>query len=109
MTEVIVCPLLVKCLGYLDPDSLWQVCLLSKEFEDMVRNNPGIEIKLIQVLEISPDKNKHDAGRIDRLIDQLYQLCNRLQQYQVMHVINVNNSKDQDCDELGRFGNRHHI
>ena len=51
----------------------------------------------------------HDAGRIDRLIDQLYQLCNRLQQYQVMHVINVNNSKDQDCDELGRFANRHHI
>ena len=62
MTEVIVRPLLVKCLGYLDPDSLWQVCFLSKEFEDMVRNNPGIENKLIRVLEISPDKNKHDAG-----------------------------------------------
>ena len=109
MTEVIVRPLLVKCFGYLDPDSLWQVCPLSKEFEDMVCNSPGIENKLIQVLEISPDKNKHDAGRIDRLIDQLYQLCNRLQQYQVMHVVDVNISKDQDCDELGRFGNRYHI
>ena len=56
-------PLLVECLGYLDPDSLRTAFLLSKQIRCII--NSHIELKIVQLLQISPAGNKNDEGRFE--------------------------------------------
>ena len=87
LTELLLRPLLLECMSYLDQESLRQVCVLSKEFEDIVRNNPLMKIQLLPVLQISPDATKSDAGRFVRLLRRLYNLREKLQRYKILIII----------------------
>ena len=40
LMELLLRPLLLECMSYLDQESLRQVCVLSTEFEDIVHNDP---------------------------------------------------------------------
>ena len=89
LTTILVRPLLVECLTYLDQPSLREVCLLSTVFLDIVRNDKRMENhRIIKVLEIRPSKNNEDdEGRLIRLIQQLYHHRDKLQQYRDVRII----------------------
>ena len=76
LTDILLRPLLVECLTYLDQQSLREVCLLSTVFLDIVCNDKGMENhRIIQLLEIRPSKNNEDDEcRLIRLIQQLLSL-----------------------------------
>ena len=90
LTDILVRPLLVECLTYLDQQSLREVCLLSTVFLDIVRNDKGMENhRIIQLLEIRPSKNNEDdENRLLRLFQQLYRHRDKLQQYREVRIIN---------------------
>ena len=84
----LVRPLLVQCFGYLDDESLRQACSVSKEFEDIVQHDPLMEIKVIPLLEIRPDKNNNDDHRrFDRLFENLQRHRDKLQCYRKVKII----------------------
>ena len=89
LTTILVRPLLVECLTYLDQPSLREVCLLSTVFLDIVRNDKRMENhRIIKVLEIRPSKNNEDdEGRLIRLIQQLYHHRDKLQLYREVRII----------------------
>ena len=89
-------PCLVQCLSYLDSESIRQVCLLSKEYHDIIHNDPGMANTWTKALEIRPsssseDDNTNDDGRLDRLVKQLYhrQLYYRPDQLQMIQEIRI--------------------
>ena len=57
-------PLLVECLTYLDPESIRQVCLLSKLFKGIIHNHPGMESnRVIPLLQIDfPEEAATSSG-----------------------------------------------
>ena len=89
LTTILVRPLLVECLTYLDQPSLREVCLLSTVFLDIVRNDKRMENhRILKVLEIRPSKNNEDdEGRLIRLIQQLYHHRDKLQLYREVRII----------------------
>ena len=105
--SILVRPLLVECLTYLDPESIRQVCLLSKEFLDMVHNDPGMDNnRVIPLLQISPSKENgcQDAGRIERVLNQLKHNQNRLQHSRAVKVIDGHKFRfGGDRTQLPRF------
>ena len=83
--------ILLNILSYADPETLRLVCLVSKQFLDIVRNAPGMENKWIPLSQISPSANKEDTGRIERSLHQLYKHREKLQHYHAVRIIDVNN------------------
>ena len=81
--------ILLNILSYADPETLRLVCLVSKQFLDIVRNAPGMENKWIPLLQISPSANKEDAGRTERSLHQLYKHREKLQHYHAVRIIDV--------------------
>ena len=95
-------PCLVQCLGYLDSESIRQVCLLSKEYYDIIHNDPGMADTWTRALEIRPssssssDDEIKDEGRLDRLVDQLYHHRHELQMIQEIRIIDPHKFKSSD-------------
>ena len=82
-------PILVNILSYFDQETLRDVvCLLSKLFQDIIDNDPGMENKVIPLLLISPSKKtRPSTKRLDRLIKQLYRHRIKLQRYRAIKII----------------------
>ena len=89
LTNTLVRPLLVECLTYADPDTIRVLCCVSKQFRDLIYNDPQMEHnRVIRLLEIRPSKNNEDdKGRLIRLIVQLYHHRDKLQQYREVRII----------------------
>ena len=69
--SILVRPLFVECLTYLDPESIRQVCLLSTEFLDIVQNDPGMDNnRVIPLLQISSsNQNRVQHSRAVKVIN----------------------------------------
>ena len=96
-------PCLVKCLSYLDSDSIREVCLLSKEFHTVIHNDPGMANTWMKLLEIRPSSSEdktNDEGRIDRLVDQLYHHRHELQMIQELRIIDPHKFKFSDWTKV---------
>lgn len=97
-------PLLVKSLGYLDHESIRQVCLLSKEFLDIMRNCNGMEDTLFPLLlHISPFEKKNKIkikGRLERLFQQLYRHRDELQPYLHVKIVEGHKFWCHDWDSI---------
>ena len=92
LTDILLRPLIVECLTYLDQPSLRKVCLLSTVFFDIVCNDKGMENhRIIPLLEIRPSNNHEDCdeGRLVRLIQQLYHRRDKLQHYREVRIIDA--------------------
>ena len=91
LTDILVRPLLVECLTYLDQPSLRVVCLLSTVFFDIVCNDKGMKNhRVIPLLEICPSNNhEDDESRFVRLIQQLYRRRDKLQHYREVRIIDA--------------------
>lgn len=96
-------PCLVQCLGYLDSESIRQVCLLSKEYHSLIHNDPGMANRWTKALEIRPsssdDKTKY-WGYLDQFVDQLYHHRNELQMIQEIRIIDPHRFKITDWGKI---------
>ena len=79
-------------MGYADPDTMRKLCCVSKQFYDIIANNPGMEQnRVVPLLEISPAKDQDDAGRITRLLRFLqHRSRDKLQRYRELKMIDAN-------------------
>ena len=89
LTDGIVRPLIIHSFTYLDPESLRQVCLLSHEFHAMVHHHPGTKHRMYEVLLIRPANELEDAGRFDRVFQQLYRRRSMLQLYRTIKFVRL--------------------
>ena len=89
LTEMLVRPLVVECLTYLDEESIRQVCLLSKQFHSIIHNDPKLKHKLVTVLEIRfSDNDIYYEGRNRKIFAQkLSRHRNKLQHYHKVKII----------------------
>ena len=103
ISTILLRPLLVGCLTYLDSESIRQVCLLSKEFLDIVQHDPGMENNRVVPLLFVSSSKEQDAGRIERLLNKLVdQNQNRVHHIRAVKVINREKFlHDGDRTELG--------
>ena len=83
---------IINILLYADPETVRILCLLSKQFLDIIRNSPAMkDRRVIPLLQIKASESKEDDGRLDRLVHQLYQHRAELQQqYRAIKFLGVN-------------------
>ena len=83
--------ILITILSYADPETIRQACCVSKQFCDLVYNNPGMaKNRVVPLLEIRPsseDTGDEDEDRLGRLAQQLYHLQDKLQRYGTLTMI----------------------
>ena len=106
LTDILVRPLLVECLTYLDQPSLRAVCLLSTVFRDIVCNDKGMKNhRVIPLLEIRPSNN--NRGDFLQLIQQLYHHRNKLQHYREMRFIDAHKFVcNYSWDTVGKYSKK---
>ena len=99
--------ILINIMSYADPETIRLLCCVSKQFYDLITNNPGLEHnRVIPLLQISPAEDQEDdKGRQGRLLKQLDRNQNRLHHIRAMKVINPNQFRYSHCDELSRLVN----
>ena len=91
-------------MGYADPETIRMLCCVSKQFYDLITNDPGMENnRAIPLLQISPSEEKGDVGRLQRLLKQLNQNQNRVQHIRAMKVITGHKFGYYHSDEVERI------
>ena len=81
---------IINILLYADPETVRILCLLSKQFLDIIRNSPAMKNhRVIPLLQISPSESREDDGRPERLVHQLYHHRAKLQHYRAIKFIGV--------------------
>ena len=72
-TDIVIRPLIINSLTYLDPESLRQVCLVSHEFHDMVHTHPGLQQRMFAVFQLhfSNDRIFFDGKRLEMMLVKL--------------------------------------
>ena len=98
-------PILVNMLSYADPELLRLLCCVSKQFHDIIYKN----FFFVPLLCIRPSKIKNDIGRLNRLLQQLYFLRDKLQRYRAVKIIEeytfLGAPTSNDCAEVERIRN----
>ena len=69
-------------MGYADPETIRMLCCVSKQFRDLIANDPGMKNnRAISLLKISPAEDQDNTGRRGRLLRLLYCHRDKLQRY----------------------------
>ena len=83
--------ILINIMGYADPDTIRVLCCVSKQFYDIIANDPGMEHnRAIPLLQITPAEDQEDEGRFGRLFHFLQQNRDKLQVYREIKIIDPN-------------------
>ena len=92
-------------MGYADPETIRMLCCVSKQFYDIITNDPGMENnRVIPLLQISPSEQEgNDFGRLERLLNKLDQNQNRSQLIREVKVINGEKFYYSNWKELARL------
>jgi hypothetical protein len=78
-------------MGYADPGTIRKLCCASKQFHDIIANNPRMEQnRVIPLLEISPAKDQDNGGRGGRLLRFLQHHRDKVQRYRELKIIDAN-------------------
>ena len=98
-------PVLINIMGYANPETIRMLCCVSKQFYDLITNDPGMENnRVIPLLQISASEQEgNDFGRIERLLNKLDQNQNRLQLIREVKVINGEKFDYNNFNELARL------
>lgn len=92
-------PILINILVYADPESLRMLCLVSKQFLDIISNSPAMKNhRVLPLLQISPSNDQEDPARTKRLIHQLHQHRAKLQQCCAIKVTRLSKFRWIDPD-----------
>ena len=83
--------ILIHIMGYADPETIRMLCCVSKQFRDLIANDPGMEQnRAIPLLQITPADDKEDEGRVGRLLQFLQHHRDKLQRYRAIKIIDPN-------------------
>ena len=83
--------ILIHIMGFADPDTIRVLCCVSKQFSDLISNDPRMEQnRAIPLLVIRPAKDQaNDTGRTGRLLRLLHCHRDKLQRYRTIQIIDV--------------------
>ena len=87
LTGTLLRPLLVKCLDYLDEESIRRVCLASKHYHALIHKHPKLKHKFVALLEIRSSNTDGGERPIPKLVQNLYHHRDRLQCYHKIKII----------------------
>ena len=83
-------PILIHIMSYADPETVRMLCCVSKQFNDLIANDPGMEHnRAVPLLQISPAKDQEDKGRTGRLLRVLYHHRDKVQLYRKIKIIDA--------------------
>ena len=89
---------IINILLYADPETVRILCLLSKQFLDIIRNSPAMKNhRVIPLLQISPSEDQEDPGRTKRLIHQLHQHRAKFD-HRVIPLLQIKTSEAEEDD-----------
>lgn len=84
-------PILILLFQYLDQPGLMNASTVSKQWNRIIHTNPGMaQHRIIPVLKFSASHDKGDKGRTKRLMEALITNRDKLQQYRVLLLLDVN-------------------
>jgi len=84
-------PILIHIMGYADPETVRILCCVSKQFNDLIVNDPGMEHnRAVPLLQIGPAEDQEDEGRIGLLLRFLYHHRDKVQFYRKIKIIDAN-------------------
>jgi len=98
--------ILINIMGYADPETIRMLCCVSKQFYDIIANDPGMEHnRAIPLLQISPAEDKEDDGRMKRLFRRLQKNRDALQRYLEIKIIDVHKFNKFMFAEMDKIAN----
>ena len=96
--------ILINIMRYADFETIRMLCCVSKQFYDLIYNDPRMEHnRAVPLLCIRPSEKQENTGRIERLFRFLYRNGDNLQRFSTLKIIDGHTFRSDPSDDTFRI------